>query len=269
MERNTTNSLHQEQDQLGFKTMYPEENQKFGKKPIVIILISIIIIFVSAGVFYYLFHKSNRTITASSKRQLSVTPNYSSTSQSSQYVSNGQDLNLTFSYPSNWSVSPPSGDNKTDQNITVTSPLASLQDVNNQTVTAEAVVSIRSASANLDELASNSAVAEQNSDQIAYIKPAPDQQQYPYITYIQLNGGTNAGFQEVMITGTQQFTKGELVNETTLGGIDPVIAVTFYKCLSQSCNGSNRTPLSININTWQNNNLCQDVLNIFESLQLH
>ena len=172
-----------------------------------------------------------------------------------------------------WSnrVTPPSNDNANDQTITVSSPLVSIVNASGGTVTGKVVVSIRPGSSQISELNSGTATASQASIQIGYNNPLPNQQQYPYLTFINLNGGSNSAgvFEEVMITGLTQFTPGESVTPSTLGPIDPIISASFYSCTTQVCSGPNQAPLSITYATWQNTMVFQQVLSLFQSLQLH
>jgi len=190
---------------------------------------------------------------------------------STQYVSNGQDLNLSFSYPSDWTVSPASGGNSDDKPITVTSPLVSLSGANDQAITGKVVISIRPATAQLSELASDKATIAQDSVQFAYTKPTSAQHQYPYLTYIHFNGGDNpnAAFEEVIITGVTKFTKGQALFPESMGELDPIISAAFYQCTTQACTGSGITPLSITNSTWQSSDAFEQTQAIFASLELH
>ena len=231
----------------------------------------LLLILLAGGIYLHL-HK-NVTPKHSSATNQTVQPSQNKSSQNSttQYVSNGQDLNLSFSYLSDWSVTPPSNDNASDQTIMVTSPLMSIEDASSKTVTGKAVVSIRPGTAQLSELAPGNATAGQTSAQIGYSQPLPSQQQYPYLSFINLSGGTDSsgGFQEVIITGQQQFSQGQSITVDDLSSIDPIIGASFYSCSTQACISSGEVPLSITLNTWQNAAPFTQVLALIQSLQLH
>ncbi len=197
-------------------------------------------------------------------------PSASTASSTKQYVSNGHDLNLSFTYPSDWTVTPPTGSNTSDQPITVTSSLQSITNNAGGTVTGKVVVSIRPGSAQVSELASGTAVVTQDSVQFAYSKPTASQHQYPYLTYIRLSGGATAanGFDEVIITGITKFMKGQNISAESLGQLDPIISATFYHCVSESCNGTGATTVSITNDTWLNAAIFKQVQSLFQSLML-
>ncbi len=232
----------------------------------------IVIVVVGLGL-YILKHNKATPMNHNSTGNHAVQPTQNSSSQTNlvSYTSNGQDLNLTFSYPSNWTVSPPTNDNTSDQTITVTSPLTSIVDASSKTVTGKAVVSIRPGSAQISELSSGKAITPQSSIQIGYAQPLASQQQYPYLSFINLAGGTDAnnGFQEVMVTGQQQFSQSENITTDELSGLDPIISAGFYSCSTQACIGNGEIPLSITMDTWQNSSPFTQVLAIIQSLQLH
>jgi len=188
-----------------------------------------------------------------------------------RYVSNGKDLNLSFSYPSNWTVTPPTNSNPSDQPITVTSPLVSIPGANGQSSTGKVVVSIRPSGSTLNELSSGKAAAGQESAQIAYDKPTSAQHQYPYLTYLHLAGGANptSSFDEVIITGVSSFPKDQVIVPASLSQLDPIVSARFYTCSDQTCTTASATPLSITNSTWQNDPVCMQTLAIFQSLQIN
>jgi len=235
-------------------------------------VVAVILIIVLAGGGYLLVkhHSPSKTpkTTSSVVKPTAVSTNPNS---NSQYVSNGQDLNLTFSYPADWTVNPPTNHNPTDQAITVTSPLTSLTSASGSSVTGKIVVSIRPGAATISELAAGNSTAAQNSVQIGFTTPLPSQQQYPYLSFIYLPGGSNPSgqFDEVMVSGLMQFTQNEAVTTADLELLDPIISASFYSCTTQACIGSGEVPLSISMDSWQNDNPFIETLNLIQSLQLH
>ena len=237
-------------------------------------LIPAIVLLIIGGGGAYLWHHLHKTTPKHSSAATStVKPAQNNSNQSAiaKYVSNGQDLNLSFSYPSDWNVTPPTNDNASDQTITVTSPLLSVENASAKSVTGKAVVLIRPGSAQITELASGNATAGQTSVQIGYTQPLPSQQQYPYLSFINLPGGTDSGggFQEVIITGQLLFSQGHSVVAADLSALDPIISASFYSCSTQACSGSGETPLSITMTSWQNTAPFTQVLVLIQSLQLH
>lgn len=253
--------------------------QSHGMKTglIITIVIAAILVIGGGAVAYWFFIRSKPSAKMPSQTTQNTAPTQpvatdnATSSAATQYVSNGSDLNLSFTYPSNWTASPASGGNSTDQPISVTSPLVSLSDANGQAITGKVVVNIRPVSAQLSELASDKAMVAQDSVQFAYTKPTSAQHQYPYLTYVHLAGGNNTNnvFEEVIITGVNKFTKGQALLPESLGGLDPIISAAFYQCATQACAGSSATPLSINDSTWQNTSVFVQTQALLASLQLH
>ena len=257
-------------------TALPAEKKNKLSVGIIVVVIIALLAVGGAGAYWYMNHRqktASNPLPAAIKTtttQTQTPPPSTASSATTQYVSNGQDLNLNFSYPSDWTVQPASGKNPNDQAITVISPQTAATNSAGKTVTGRVDVSIRPGSAQLDELASGSAVVTQDSIQIGYTKPTASQHQYPYITFVRLNGGNDAanGFDEVIITGISKFTKGQNMSAESLGQLDPVISARFYTCAG-TCEGSNATPLTVTSASWQNDTPFTQVLALFQSLQLH
>lgn len=252
-----------------------------GRRFIVIAVASLLLIMIVAGLaVYWLLSRDNKTTpspeaTAQQSNQQTIQPAPDTadtgTDSSGQYMSNGKDLNLSFTYPSGWSVTPVSGDNTDDQPVVVTSPLLSMTNASGSSVTGKVVFMIRPGSSEITELSGGTATAAAASAQIAYTKPTTSQHQYPYITFIHLKGGQNPSglFEEVMITGVNQFAKGQGITSFSLSQLDPIITAAFYQCTTQSCTDTGATPLSITTSTWQNDDTFKQLEAIFESLQLN
>ena len=231
----------------------------------------LLLIIVAGGVYLHLHHGGASKHNSSTNHAVRPSTNSSAQNATSQYVSNGQDLNLSFSYPANWSVTPPTNDNTSDQPIAVTSPLMTIDNASGKSVTGKAIVTIRPGTAQISELASGNATAGQVSVQIGYTQPLASQQQYQYLSFINLSGGTDTSgaFQEVFITGQQQFSQGQNITAADLSSLDPIISASFYSCSTQECISSGETPLSITMNTWQNSAPFTQVLALIQTLQLH
>lgn len=254
--------------------------QSHDKTKLLLILVIVLTVILAGGALAYWLLLRQQPVPAGT----SATPTNSAASSqplvpddtqaqgtSGRYVSNGKDLNLSFSYPSDWTITPPSNNNPSDQPITVTSPLVSLVGANGQSTTGKVVVSIRPGGTALSELSSDKATAGQASAQIAYDKPTSAQHQYPYLTYIHLAGGANpsSSFEEVVITGVTAFAKDQAITSDNLSQLDPIVSARFYACSNQACATSSSASLSITNATWQNTQACMQALAIFQSLQIN
>jgi len=250
------------------KNMMPIAKQK-KKWPLVLLILLVVAGLGGGGYWYITQHKSKLPAAhTSASTPPKPTPVESSTAATPQYVSNGSDLNLDFNYPSSWSVSPASNDNKNDQTITATSPLTSMTTAAGTSVTGKVVVSVRPGTASLSEL--DGTTTAQASVQIAYSKPTSAQYQYPYLTFIHVPGVNSVAgsFDEVVVTGTTQFPQGTSLSQASVA-VDPIISASFYSCDTQACTASGQKPVSITNDSWQNGAVFQQTLAIFQSMQLN
>jgi len=258
-----------------FSGSHPQQSRKRRWWIIAVIILALLL--AVGGTAAYLFHYKKQTPaqpTQQSSQQSSQTPQPTPTpsgdTSSSTYVSNGKDLNLSFTYPANWTVTPPSGNNPNDQAITLNSPLVSLTSASSQATTGKVVVAIRPGATMASELASDKAIASQASVQFAYTKPTASQHQYPFLTFVNLEGGQNpSGFDEVIITGVTSFAKGQSILPESVTQIDPLITARFYTCSTSSCDTSASSSLVITNTTWQSDATCKQIQDLFASLQLN
>ncbi len=238
--------------------------------PLIIGLVIVVLVLAAGGyIGFKHVHRKHVTVAHDSTTRTHLLKPGSVTSATSQYVSNGSDLNLTFTYPSNWSATPASGNNPNDQTITLTSPIQTIVNSAGQAVSGKVVVMLRPASSTMSELSSGEATAALASTQFDYSKPTSSQYQYPYLTYLDLNPGSNpdSAFQEVVITGNTSFTQGQNITESSIS-VDPIITASIDACTTKTCTG-NGSPLSITYATWQNDRVFQQTAALFESLSLN
>lgn len=214
--------------------------------------------------------KTATTIENTQKQNPQPTPITSNSSLTAPYTSNGKALNLNFSYPSDWTVAPSTGTNKSDQPIIVTSPIVSILNSSGRTTPGKIIVTIRPVNSTLIEISNNKTLAAIDSIQIGYTKPTESQRQYPYLSFIRLSGGADEtdSFDEVIITGATKFTKGQLVAGESLSQLDPIVTARFYACTSESCTGPGAATLTITQNTWQNATIFTQTQTLFESLEI-
>lgn len=256
---------------------HASQHRTHKKMLLAIIAVLVILLAVGGTAAYWLIakHKAPQKPIASSNTQQTATvpppTNTSATSSLVQYTSNGNDLNLTFSYPSNWTVTPPSNSNTNDKPITLTSAMMSMADAKGNAVTGKVVISINPGGTSLPELAADKATSSAASVQFAYTKPTPAQHQYPYLTYVHLNGGGNPSglFEEVIITGITAFAKDQAILPESVTQIDPLITARFYQCSTQDCATADATSLSITASEWQNTDAFSQVQAVFASMQMH
>jgi len=257
--------------------LYYKKSKRRDRMPSRLIFISVgVVVFAAAVGASYLLVKGNKTSKSpishsTSKTSVPAAPTVTATS-TPQYVSNGTDLNLSFNYPSSWTVSPPSNDNTSDGTITVSSPLSSMASASGTNATGKIIVEVRPGNMAINELNANTPIEALASTQIAYSAPTAKQYSYPYLSYIHFSNGSakTAGvFEEVIITGGQSFTANESLSASYLSGLDPIITASFYLCSTTACTGSGETPLSITDSTWQSTQIFQQVLTLLKSFKLN
>ncbi len=77
------------------------------------------------------------------------------------------------------------------------------------------------------------------------------------------------GFEEVIVTGIQQFKKGTSINGADLAELDPIVSASFYKCATTDCKDKGTGSLSIINATWQNADLFKQTLAVLQSLKIN
>jgi hypothetical protein len=225
------------------------------------------------GVVIWLLLKSKPVPKPTKKitNQTITTTPVTTNSTTTQYISNGTDLNLSFYYPTTWTVTPASNNNKTDQAITLTTPLTTITNADGSSVSGKILIQVRPGTSSITELNTNSPVTAIASAQIAYSKPTTSQTTYPFLTYVHYSNASKASgaFEEVIITGGQSLPAKQSISAQNFTGIDPIITSSFFQCSSQTCTGVSQTPLSITTSLWQNDLIFQQVLTVLESFQLN
>lgn len=268
---NQASMVNERQTHPEYQRHLPPSPSK-SKKLLWLSLILIVIALLGSGAYWYLQqHQAKKPVPVQTAVSTEVKPSDQPASITiSHYISKGSDLNLSFDYPSNWTATPVSGDNASDQTITVNSPLTTITGADGKSVTGKVTVSLRPVTAGLIELSNGTATSAQASVQFAYSKPTTSQFQYPYLIFIHLVAGPNpnSAFEELLISGTTKFAKAQGISDTSVT-VDPIITASFYSCKTTSCVGSDAVRLSITNDTWLNAAIFQQTLAIFKSLQLN
>lgn len=238
----------------------------------VIVAIVVLLIVLGGGGYWYAARRHHAPAKPANATQPAAPKPAAATSGTTlHYVSSESNLNLSFNYPSTWTVTPATNTAAGTQPITVTSPLTTIPSAAGGNVTGKAVIDIRSDSSQASELNSGAATAAQAPVQYAYAAPAADQHQYFYVGFVHLSAGANpaGGFEEAIITGIVSIAQGQAVTPDTISGVAPIISASFYACNTQACSGTGATRLSITADTWNNAALFGQIQSIFESLQLN
>lgn len=243
-----------------------------SKKYIVVAVVVVLVIVGAVGYMALTKKAVKPPVAATTATAVKVAPTAVKASPTTQqYVSTETNLNLSFSYPSDWSVSPSSTTSSSNQPIILTSPLTSMTSYSGSNVTGKVVISISNDMTQLAAVTAGTAIAAQNSAQMAFSTPTTSQYQYPYLTYASLPGSPAASgaFQAVIITGPTQFTTSQPVSTDSLSGVSPIIAASFYQCNSATCTSSDAVPMGITNATWNTGAIFLDTLNVFKSMKLN
>lgn len=170
---------------------------------------------------------------------VSTTKNYSSTN-----------FGLSFTYPADWTVT--DGGNGI---LTAKSPVVSFG-----SITGQVVLTIRDSSQKLSEFGSTGkAIAERDSEKIAYTKPTQTQRANTYLSYLTFPS-TNNGVSGLYITGDDGYQKGQTVPASDVSQVDPIVSIGFTK---------SGAPINILDDELSNNNFLPPLKSILESLSIN
>lgn len=182
---------------------------------------------------------------------VSTTKQYNSTQQG-----------VTFSYPSNWTVT----EDDTANVITAQSPPTTLTPAAGPSVTGEVSMTINQQTPSLPMFTAGNAVAVLASQKINYANPASTQRAQTYVSFLQYAATTMRGALDgVYVTGNSGYQQDQAIPEVDIAAVSPLVRVTFTQCANANCTGS-MSPLSIAATSWSNAALSGPILTMLESL---
>lgn len=240
--------------------LQPIKNQKKKSKRNKIILITLIALAVaSAAVYFFVLKKDEPQQPAqqtTSQEQVQEQPVVAETEMYSS-----QDLNLSFDYPKNWKII-----DDTEGLIKAESPVVKLADVNGEMMDGKVVVTFLSAGSEVPAFeGAASATAAQDSEKITYDSPSPNQREQTYLTFASFGGG---GLDAVFITGDSGYTKDQIIPESDVKKIEPIISVRFYSCADGQCAGEGSGSYAISLKEWSENINTQAAVALLKSLRV-
>jgi len=140
-------------------------------------------------------------------------------------------FNLGFDYPEKWTVID-NGDGK----IIVSSPASQLKTAAGQQEYVQTVMTIAAKGQNLAAFDKGNGQAVRASEKIKYSNPTSVQRGETYITFTQYAATTSTpGLDAIIVTGDFGYLKDQYVPKVDMVKLDPVIAVTFLKCVDAKC----------------------------------
>jgi hypothetical protein len=187
----------------------------------------------------------------------------------SEYTSPAGSFNLSFTYPSAWTVSPPSG--QAGQTITATSPIVNLMGAGGASAPGRVTLTIQPGGSSVTGLTGTATTA-QDSVQYAYDAPTAAQHHYFYVSFVHAQTATSSAkgaFELVVITGVNSLAKGTAVTNDTFGSVDPLVTASFSKCTTQACTGSGMTSFSADAAAWQTDPTFKQLQALFESFKFN
>lgn len=254
----------------------PPKRRRNWRKIVLITLVVLVVAALIALAILLLEHKkaaapatTNQTNQTNAHQSL-PTPTTPTTSGITTYTSPADNFNLSFQYPSSWTVTPPSG--QSGQTITVTSPLVSITDATGASVPGKITLTVQAGGSSVGQIGSGQATVAQDSVQYAYDAPTAAQHHYFYISFLHLqaaSSSTKGAFEVVVITGINTLTKGSTVTADTFGSVDPLVTAGFSKCSTEACIGTGAAPLSVNAAAWQTDPNLKQLQTLFESFKFN
>lgn len=246
------------------KTASPYKQPGKGRKVLLIAIVVLLVVgLASGGWYFYNKHKTNdkaKKATQSSQQATPITK-HTITDETKNYIS--PEFFLSFDYPADWTITDTTGSGiLTAKSIPVT-----LMNATSQAITAQVTLTFRNKTQKLTEFDNGNAVASRDSDKISYLKPTPSQRGQTYISYLQYATSTSGDVIDgIYITGDFGYKKGQAIPKVDITKVDPVISITFGKCVDEKC--TNTTPVSISADSWNDKSLSDPLNNMLKSLSI-
>ncbi len=243
------------------KTITPAKKSR--RKPIIFITLVLLLLIV-AGIFLLKRPKPESIPTtdlAPSSTQTNTTTTNIST-ETKKYDSS--QFQLTFSYPSDWTVT----DKALSGVLTAVSPPLSLTDSTGEIVTGQVIFMLRDHNQKLAEFDAGNATAAIASEKISYTSPGPTQRDKTYLSYLRYAGSEAATLDGLYITGDFGYKLDQAIPKVDISKIDPITSITFVQCSDSAC-AEPTMPLSISLDSWKNSSLSGPLKNILKSLSIN
>jgi hypothetical protein len=240
----------------------PDYHKQSHKLRYLIIFI-VILLLVGGGAYVYLKHsQSQKNAKAAQAAVQAAKPKVSSQIASTTKTYTSPNFYLTFSYPTNWTVTDTGGGQ-----MMAVSPATQLKSSSGQTVTGQISLLIRATTQKLAEFKSGNAVAVFDSEKITYAKPTQNQRASTYISFLQYASTAGSGLDGIYITSDNGYQKAQAIPLVDVDQEDPIISIIFDQCSDSSCNGKT-TPLTIGSTSWNDANFAGPLKTMLESLSI-
>lgn len=170
---------------------------------------------------------------------------------------------VSFNYPADWKVTETDGSGV----LTAVSPAVNLKTASGQTEPMALVYKIRAKQQALPELGKGGAIAVLESQKINYANPSQSQRAQTYISFLQYASTTVTGLDGIYITGDNGYQAQQAAPQTDFISLDPLISVTFVKCIAGSTNcAPTGQAVTLATSDWNNPQLSNPIEKMLESL---
>jgi hypothetical protein len=242
----------------------PPVKRTSKKKPILIILVVLIVV-AGLGLAAWLLFLKDKPETTGKETDGTTQPSTQVeekaviASETEHYASSN--FMLEFDYPADWKVV----EAEDGSRLTATSPALQLESGSSQTITGQAVLTIRNKQQAMPEFDKGNAVAVLESAKINYAKPSSVQRGSTYLSFLQYASSATTSLDGAYITGDVGYQKGQAIPKADFTPVDPIISVTFVKCADSACTGDG-TAAGVNTSMWQDDSFGKPLQAMLQSL---
>jgi hypothetical protein len=235
----------------------PKSSRHIWRKLLIVFLI-LLILGGGAGAYWKFFRvkPAKHVVHEVAKTQQAVSNKALPTSS---YVSSG--FGVTLNYPSNWLINDGGA-----TSLSITSAVMKLTSDSGQSVNGKVIVLFQPEGKIPSEFGSSSAEAVLPSQLVAYTNPGSTQAAQTYLSFLQYSSATVTGtLNAIYVTGNYGFQKDDIIPQTDLTALNPLITISFGQCANTTC--TNLEDLSVSSSEWSNSSFARPILNILKSLQ--
>jgi hypothetical protein len=223
----------------------PSNKERDWGRVLAIIISLCIIALVSYGTYSLLSGSSPSSHSKSKSKSAASSKSSVSTVQIPTQSYSSSDFNLSLNYPNNWKVVD-SGSGP----MTVTSPSMVLTSATKKSVTGLITITINKQGQLPSAFTAGTDLAVLNSQLLSYKQPTLDQASQTYLSFVQYSSTTTrGGLDAIYVTGNDGYQKDQVIPNSDIASIGPLITVAFTRCGNSACT-TNLTPLTIASSEW-------------------
>lgn len=171
-------------------------------------------------------------------------------------------FSLSLDYPENWQLT----DVEDSGRLVLRSPTVKLKDAEGQPTDAQIVITMRDKQQKLTEFNTGNAVAVLASEKITYTTPSQSQRAQTYLSFLHYGDSLVTTIDGVYITGDTGYKVGQAIPKADISPIDPVVSVTFVKCMDTNCSGNEA--FSVDNSMWNDKTFADPIKTILTSLSI-